>query len=165
MDGPIATSEATLLVELERFVYVESRLLDERKYAAWLELLTPDVTYWIPNYHTDGPPEECGVIVFEHLLELRARVERTLDRRNPTQQPSPRTRHFLTNVLVVPSADGTTASVGASLLLYVSKDEQLLSFPGHCDYTLRRTDDGWRIAAKTINLLANGGPLSSLPIV
>ena len=37
MDGPIATSEATLLVELERFVYVESRLLDERKYAAWLE--------------------------------------------------------------------------------------------------------------------------------
>jgi benzoate/toluate 1,2-dioxygenase beta subunit len=150
---------------LERFVYLESKLLDERKYAEWLDLLTPDVTYWIPNYDTDGPPDECGVIVFEHLLELRARVERTLDRRNPTQQPSPRTRHFLTNVLVDASADGSTATVNASLLLYVSKEQQLLSFPGHCDYTMRNVDGTWRIAAKTINLLGNAGPLWSLPIV
>jgi ethylbenzene dioxygenase beta subunit len=153
------------MVELERFVYRESKLLDERQFAAWLDLLTPDVTYWIPNYDNDGPPEECGVIVFEHLLELRARVERTIDRRNPTQQPSPRTQHFLTNVLVDASTDGTTAAVSASLLLYVSKEERMLSFPGHCSYTLRNTADGWRIAAKTINLLGNAGALSSLPIV
>jgi 3-phenylpropionate/cinnamic acid dioxygenase small subunit len=151
--------------DLERFVYLESKLLDERKYLAWLDILTPDVTYWIPNYDNNGPPDECGAIVFEHLLELRARVERTLDRRNPTQQPSPRTQHFLTNILVDASADGTTAAVSASLLLYVAKDQQVLSFPGHCDYTLRNIDGAWRIAAKTINLLGNAGPLSSMPIV
>lgn len=128
-------------------------------------MLTPGVTYWIPNYTTDGPPGECGVIVLEHLQELRARVERTLDSRNPTQQPPPRTRHFLTNVLVDWGSDGTSAVVSASLLLYISKDGRLTAVPGQCDYTLHNLDGTWRIAAKTVNLLGNAGALSSLPIV
>lgn len=165
MDTANPASAEDRRAELERFVYRETKLLDERQFRAWLDLLTPDVTYWIPNYSDDGPPGECGVIVLEHLQELRARVERTLDPRNPTQQPSPRTQHFLTNVLVDSGSDGTSAVMSASLLLYVLKDGRLSAFPGQCDYALRYLGGTWRIAAKTVNLLGNAGALSSLPIV
>jgi 3-phenylpropionate/cinnamic acid dioxygenase small subunit len=158
-------SDAGLSAELERFVYEEAGLLDERAYEAWLGLLAADVTYWLPNFDEDGPPRTHGVIVLEHLQELRARVARALDARNPTQQPPARTRHFLTNVIVERGEDGATAGVRASLLLYVSKGGQLSAYPGKCTYALRREAAGWRIVAKTINLLANDAPLISLPIV
>jgi 3-phenylpropionate/cinnamic acid dioxygenase small subunit len=155
---------AALTSELERFIFHEANLLDDRRYEEWLELLADDITYWIPNYAEDAPPGESGVIVFERLPALRARVARALDRMNPTQQPPARTRHFSTNVLVEPSGD-ELAVVTSSLLLYVSKDRRLLVYPGKCEHALRKVEGRWRIAAKTINLISNAEPLSSLPIV
>ena len=33
--------------EVEQFLYREARLLDERRFHEWLELLTDDVHYWM----------------------------------------------------------------------------------------------------------------------
>ena len=35
--------------ELEAFVLAEARLLDERRFAAWLELFAEDGVYWVPS--------------------------------------------------------------------------------------------------------------------
>lgn len=165
METALPAVDPAFIAEIEHFIYHEANLLDDRRYEEWLALLTDDVTYWVPNYSEDGPPGECGVIVFERHAALQARVARALDKGNPTQQPSPRTRHFLTNVLAERSADGLSVSVTASLLLYVSKDRRLLAYPGKSEHTLRSIDGRWRIAAKTINLISNAEPLMSLPII
>ncbi len=34
--------------EIEQFLYREARMLDNRQYHAWLDLLTDDVRYWMP---------------------------------------------------------------------------------------------------------------------
>ena len=33
--------------EVEQFLYREARLLDERRFAEWLALLTDDIHYWV----------------------------------------------------------------------------------------------------------------------
>lgn len=164
MDAVVPATEA-LTFELERFIYHEGNLLDDRRYDEWLELLAGDVTYWLPNFSENAPPGESGVIVLERLPALQARVARALDPENPTQMPPARTRHFYSNVVVtVPSGSGS-AVVTSSLLIYVSKDRRLLPYPGKCEHTLRRVDGRWLIVTKTINLIGNAEPVNSLPII
>lgn len=159
-----AAAGEALTFELERFVFREANLLDDRRYEEWLALLADDITYWIPNYAEDARPGDAGVIVLERLPALKARVARAFDRQNPTQMPPARTRHFLTNVLAERDGDDG-AVVTSSLLLYVSKDRKLLTYPGKCEHKLRRAGDGWLIAAKTINLITNAEPVNTLPII
>ena len=35
--------------EVEQFLFHEARLLDERKFDDWLDLLTDDIHYWMPR--------------------------------------------------------------------------------------------------------------------
>ena len=37
----------TIIREVEQFLYREARLLDERRFPEWLELLADDVRYWM----------------------------------------------------------------------------------------------------------------------
>src|SRR5262245_55677940 len=88
--------------EIEQFLYYEALLLDTNRLEEWLALFTPDATYWVPNVREDGDPDEDGVIAHDDYLALAARVKRLRHPANPTQVPPPRTRHFITNVLVTP---------------------------------------------------------------
>jgi benzoate/toluate 1,2-dioxygenase beta subunit len=157
-------ADRNLREELEQFVYRENSLLDDRRFDEWLELLADDVTYCVPNADEGSPVAEVGVIVYEDLTGLKARVARTVHRLNPAQKPPPRTRHFLTNVMVAGDGNGT-AEVSASLLLYVSRDQRLFQYPGKSEYKLRKIDGTWRIAQKKIYLISNDLPLSQLPLM
>lgn len=37
-----------LIREIEQFLYREARLLDDRQFQEWLDLLTDDIRYWMP---------------------------------------------------------------------------------------------------------------------
>ena len=153
-----------LLRDLEPLLYREADLLDDRRFEDWLKLLTDDVVYWLPNFTYDGSPGEVGVIVYEGMQGLRARVARALHELNPTQKPPPRTRHFLTNIVVSGDSNGT-ASVTSNLLLYVSKDRRMTQYPGKSEHKLRKVDGNWRICQKKVNLLCNDLPLAQLPLL
>ena len=46
---------------IEQFYYREARMLDDRRFLAWLELLTEDVRYVIPTRHISlGDPAGRG---------------------------------------------------------------------------------------------------------
>ena len=34
--------------EVEQFLYREARMLDDRKFHEWLEILANDIRYWMP---------------------------------------------------------------------------------------------------------------------
>ena len=44
--------------EVEQFLYREARLLDERRFHEWLELLTDDVRYWMAGRRNRYPKIE-----------------------------------------------------------------------------------------------------------
>ena len=49
-DVTVGSSVAQMLLkhEVEEFLYHEAELLDDRRFAEWLDLLTDDIRYWMP---------------------------------------------------------------------------------------------------------------------
>ena len=148
--------------ELEQFIFAEARLLDERRFDEWLALLADDVIYSIPNFADDSLPAQ-GVIVREDLPGLRARVARINHPENPTQKPPARTMRVLTNVSA--AENGDSAEVRANLVLYVSKDRQLVQHPARTTYRLCKVGGHWRIREKIVYMVENGMALGQLPLI
>jgi len=49
--------------EAEAFLFREVRLLDQRKFRDWRQLLADDAIYWVPNGDPDGDPQlHCSIV-------------------------------------------------------------------------------------------------------
>jgi ethylbenzene dioxygenase beta subunit len=42
---------------VEAFLYREARLLDDRQFRDWLDLLTDNICYWMPTRHNRRQPQ------------------------------------------------------------------------------------------------------------
>ena len=56
---------AELIREVEQLLYREARLLDERRFHAWLDLFTDDVRYWMPVRSTRYPTESKAIVILD----------------------------------------------------------------------------------------------------
>lgn len=158
------TRHEMLQNEIEQFLYREAWLLDHREFEAWLHLFTDDALYWIPNLREDSDPTEDGVIIYERKPEMEARVARLLHPAAYTQEPPPRTRHFITNVWLK-EVQPSGAQVSCNFIVYVSRMQQCAQFVGSCEYILRRENGQWRIQQKKIFLIGNDQPMETLPLL
>lgn len=159
------TAGAGLRSEVEDFLYYEAELLDERRYREWLELLSPEIRYRVPiaqNVHSTEVDREyfdgdLDIYWMDEGIEtLTARVEQLLTGIHWAEEPVSRTTHVCANVRVVEAVDtvdGLRVLVHSRLLLYrnrVRGIEDLLA--GRRVDRLLRSDDGWRIAERTVHL-------------
>ncbi|MEV1133892.1 benzoate 1,2-dioxygenase small subunit [Rhodococcus coprophilus] len=93
--------------DVERFLYREARLLDDREFEQWLECYHPDAEYWMPAWDdagkiTEDPQTEISLIYYSNRGGLEDRVFRIrTDRSSATSLPEPRTGHNITNVEVL----------------------------------------------------------------
>jgi 3-phenylpropionate/cinnamic acid dioxygenase small subunit len=153
-----------LHADVERFLYHEATLLDSGRFEEWLALFTEDAVYWVPSVEGAGGAAPDGQVIYDDHLRLRARVGRLRHALNPTQFPPPRTRHFITNVVVdARSADEVEAA--SNQIVYVVQGSEQVQFPGACEHLLRREEGQWRIRQKKITLLAGDLPLVQLPVL
>lgn len=154
---------------LERFYYREARLLDNRQYKQWLELVTQDIRYVLPSrvnaqldYRERG---EEGMLSVERELEgadsmgspvreenyihLMLRVERAYKINSWAENPPARTRRIIGNVELM-ARDGDEYSVlsnfhlhyarpGSASVLYCGQRRDVLLALGD-DYRLKRRD-------------------------
>jgi len=108
--------------EVEQFLYREARLLDERRFHVWLELLTDDVHYWMAartnryprrskaiaildpaRYVEDDMTKEDELAIFDETkATLSGRVARLDTGMAWAEDPPSRTRHLITNIEVEP---------------------------------------------------------------
>ncbi|WP_175488237.1 aromatic-ring-hydroxylating dioxygenase subunit beta [Oryzisolibacter propanilivorax] len=69
------TQDANLIFRVSQFYYLEARLLDERHFRGWLELLDPKIEYAVASRHVPQPdPKVNGtheLISVEKEIELR----------------------------------------------------------------------------------------------
>lgn len=90
------------------FVYLEARLIDEKRFAEWYDLFTEDARYWIPLTRDQPDGENHTSLMYEDKLLLKVRIERL---RNPRsfsqQQPS-----FCQHVMQAPSLELSDESRG-----------------------------------------------------
>jgi 3-phenylpropionate/cinnamic acid dioxygenase small subunit len=150
--------------EVEAFLYHEAELLDERRYAEWLDLFTEDAHYFMPmrrNVPHDEPEREftrAGTEVnwFDEGKDtLSRRVQQILTGIHWAEEPPSRICHMVSNVQVV--ADGPAeVTVKSRFLVYRNRVETETDFlVGKREDRLRRVNGGWKIARRKIVLDQN----------
>ena len=155
------TPEGLLLqYEVEQFYYHEAALLDERRFDEWLDLLTPDVHYWMPIRRTvtianaDREFTRPGDMAFfdddKRLLE--ARVRKLGTGYSWSEDPPSRTRHMISNVRVL-AETGDELVVESNFHLYRTRlDSEEDSWIGRRRDRLRRVAGELRIAERHVFL-------------
>jgi 3-phenylpropionate/cinnamic acid dioxygenase small subunit len=146
--------------EVEQFYYAEAALLDERRFSEWLDLLAPDIHYWMPirrtvmNADLDQEFTKPGAMAFfdDDKKMLEARVKKLATGYSWSEDPPSRTRHMIHNVRVL-AVEGEEVTVESNFQLYRSRlesDED--SWIGRRRDRLRREEGALRIAVRHVFL-------------
>ncbi len=162
--------------EIEQFLYREARLLDDRKFHDWLDLLTDDIRYWMPvrsnrypviskaisildgsRYEEDELSKEGELAIMDEDKDsLTRRVDRLDTGMAWAEDPPSRTRHFVSNVELEPGATDSELKVYSNFIMYRTRAETEEDFyVGSREDTLRQVDGQWKIAYRKIVLDQN----------
>ncbi|WP_028935759.1 aromatic-ring-hydroxylating dioxygenase subunit beta [Pseudonocardia spinosispora] len=153
-----------MAAEIESFLFHEADLLDSHDYAAWLELFTPDATYWIPSGADDTDPSREVSIVYDNAAFLAERVWRLDSGQAYAQQPRSRTAHLIGNIRQVGGTDAAPEVAATFLVVEYRRDTQH-QYAGRYRYALRCADGDLRIAHKKVELVNNDGFLGNLSLL
>jgi 3-phenylpropionate/cinnamic acid dioxygenase small subunit len=150
---PACTSQ-----DLSDFVHAETRLLDERRFEAWLDLFTEDGRYWMPLTPGQTDPILQGSLMYEDKLLLRIRVERLAGQRTYSQQPVSRGHHLMGQPSVETThpwhqPDQDQYVVRAPFHYVESRHDDQILYAGWSTFELVRVDGSLRIRQKRVDLL------------
>ena len=150
-----------VLRHIERFLFREARLLDERRHDEWVDLFTDDVHYWMPvrrdKGRTPGKDEFAGegeLAFFDETKDtLQRRVAKLATGLAWAEEPPSRTRHLITNVDAEEGASDEEVRVYSNFIVYRTRLETKQDlFVGCREDVLRRDGDSWKIARRKILL-------------
>jgi 3-phenylpropionate/cinnamic acid dioxygenase small subunit len=144
------------------FLYTEARLLDEHDYDRWLELWDDDGLYWVPADRATDPDRQVSIIC-DNRQRLAMRVAQLQTGYRHAQLPQSRTQHFVTNVEVSESRPDGLIVVHSSYLVFEARFGEVQQWAGRATHELLQGADGaLRILRKTVTLINNDLPLTSL---
>jgi len=156
--------------EVEEFLYYEADLLDQRRFAEWLDLLADDLVYFMPirrnvkfgqHEERENTRQGEGISWFdEDKWTLGKRVEQILTGAHYAEEPLSRVTHMVSNVRLLdvqPSAESPREiTVGCRFLIYQNRVEyENYTFVGRRTDVLRRNGDSWLIARRELILEQN----------
>ena len=146
--------------EIETFLLREARLLDERRFAAWLELFDEDGIYWVPGQPAQASPQDGLSIMHEPRALLAMRVERLVSAEPHVQSPPSRTVHHVSGIEI--DADALTAR--SALVMAEWRAGEARWFAARVLHRLRRTAQGLRIVLKRVDLIDSEAPHRALAV-
>jgi benzoate/toluate 1,2-dioxygenase subunit beta len=148
----------TITVEkVEKFLYAEARMLDDRDFEGWLECYAPDSEFWMPAWDDDDtlctdPQREVSLIWYGNRGGLEDRVFRIrTDRSSATSLPEPRTGHNITNVEIL-SQEGDVAEIRFNWFTLYFRYNTVDTYFGTSFYTLDISSGGPLIKKKKVIL-------------
>jgi 3-phenylpropionate/cinnamic acid dioxygenase small subunit len=159
--------------EVEQFLYREARLLDQRRFPEWLQLLTDDVHYWMaarsnrypkrskavamldPDRYEDDALDELAILD-EDRETLGKRIARLDTGMAWSEDPPSRTRHTISNIEVKPGDTASELKVYSNFIVYRSRAATDQDFyVGSRQDVLRRVDERLKIARRRVILDQN----------
>lgn len=150
---------AELTHEITQLLFHEARLLDERRFTEWLDLLAEDLHYWLPIRSSNLAREHSTEDELAHVDDDKTRTRRRVDvitsGRAWSEVPPSRTRHLISNVQVRESAASDEFEVTSCFLVYRGRLEREVElYAGTRTDRIRRapTALGWEIAARRVVL-------------
>ncbi len=161
---PLGTEEQH---SVERSLYREARMLDDRLFTEWLALLTDDCTYLVPTRENvqaargQSPvtteDELAGIAHFEDdKMTLLAKALRLGTGSAWGENPPSRTRRLISNVEVERGDAPDELRVYSNLVMYRSRRvDEVSQFVGQRRDILRQTDKGLLLARRVVVLDMN----------
>jgi benzoate/toluate 1,2-dioxygenase beta subunit len=151
------------LPEAEDLLFLEARLLDERRFEDWLSLYSEDAHYWVPaRWGQESATHEVSVFN-DDLMTMRTREMRLLHPRAHAQLPPSRTLHVVTNVRLAGETDGCQR-VQSACVFHEFRAPERTMLAALVEHRLRRDAGGLRIVAKRVDLLECDQPHRALQI-
>lgn len=162
LDGPLADAE--LAYRVQQFYFNEAELLDDGRFADWLDVFDDDLTYWAPLRTNRlrrqaalsiGAPGEAAY--FDETKESLAwRIRRYDSGMAWAEDPPSRTRHLISNVTVRHQPDGALKA-RCAFLVYRNRlqTETDIYAGGRTDILRPQDDGGFRVARREILFDAN----------
>jgi N,N-dimethyl phenylurea N-demethylase beta subunit len=135
------------------FLAVEAKVLDERNFAAWLEMLDDEIVYDVPvresrmNYADETTPDAFRIRDDINLIKIR--VARLATGQAWAEVPPSRTLRVVGSILVSRTDDANVIGVESAMILYRQRGTDN---PGDI-IPVRRTDR-LRVTDGTAKLLA-----------
>ncbi len=150
--------DTRLLEEVAAFLYREARLADEGHYDDWEALLADEMHYWVPLGPAEGDPADQLSYINDTRARLATRLRQLGTGRRHAQTPRSPMRRVVSNIELLPSGDAPADEVvvGSNFVLYelaAQATHELRVWPGRATHRLRRTDDGFRMTAKWVELV------------
>lgn len=139
--------------EAETLLYREARLLDEGRFNDWLDLYTDECLYWVPVAPSGGDPRTEVSHAFDDRRRLTDRVYWLRTGLAFCQIPQSRTRRLVGNVEVLDEPERGRRRVRSTFQISEFRAGVTKAYAGWYGHVLVRTDDGWRVRLKQVNLL------------
>ena len=132
-----------IIREVEQFLYREARLLDERRFHEWLDLLAEDIRYWMPvrsnrypkvskaisildpdRYAEEELAKDDELAILDETKETLARRIARLDTGMAwAEDPPSRTRHLIANIEVEAGERESEVKVSSNFIVYRNRGE------------------------------------------
>ena len=155
-----AVAEVSIKTQLavERFLYRQAEMLDEKRWDDWLALFTEDGLYWMPAEEDQEDGEGVPNIFWENLDMMKMRIRRNSHPRAHSQAPQNRLCHVVSNVIV--ESEDAEGNVVARARFHCAEylRYEVRSFTGRYRHFLRMTPHGYRIALQRVDLVNREGP-------
>lgn len=151
--------------ELARFVRLEARLIDEKRFDEWYELFTEDAYYWVPAVHGQQSPLTENSLAYEDKLLLQLRLERLKSPLAYSQKPASRCLHVLQESDVDKRDDAKGEFVTRTPFMYTeTKGDDSQRYAATAWHTLVWKENRLWIRLKRVDILNCDAALPSIQL-
>jgi benzoate/toluate 1,2-dioxygenase subunit beta len=144
------------------FLFHEARLMDEHRYAEWLDLYTDDAVYWVPCNGEGSDPEREVSFIYDDRARLADRVARLGSGTVLAQLPQSAMRRVVSNIEIDAPDSGPERTVQSNFVLVEARGGQQYLWAGRAIHRLRPAGDSFRISFKKVVLVNNDQEVPSL---
>ena len=156
--GYTAAGAAAVDGDVQRILFDEARLLDERNYDEWLALFAAECLYWVPSRSEPGDPRTETGIYLDDRRRMLDRVAMIRTGYLHAQIPASRTRRMLSNMEQWTTADGSVR-VRLNVVIWEFRKGETRAYPGWQAYEIVRDPAGvFALETKIVSLLDCDAP-------
>jgi benzoate/toluate 1,2-dioxygenase beta subunit len=150
--------------QVRAFLFWEARLLDDRRYRDWLNLLTEDFVYWVPASLDALDPRAESSINFDDRRRVIDRIVLIETGSLHAQIPPSRMTRNLSNTEVWTGEAGSL-HVHSNIVVWEYRRGRMSTYVGKQEHKLVPGGGSWQIRKKVTTLLDCDAPQGNITFI
>lgn len=153
---PSTMELAELKAEIEHFLFLEARYIDEQRWDDWLALYHESAVYWVPTNRHQVDPLQQASLIYEEKSGLKLRIMRRKHPQAHSVNRMPESTHLISNIMLDQIDDATGGIRVSSTFIMLGYQEDISNsqtiYGGRCLHDILRVDDELKILGKKVVL-------------